>query len=280
MCLRPYVRHVNDGSPLGVDKYYKCGQCYECIVSRSQDWSTRLYFESLQHKYSLFITLTYNDEHLPRDIDIDGIHGNLRVTDLQAFFNRLRYYYSHLRYFGAGEYGDRGNRAHYHAVVFIDSDFSKFPSHVRHCWPNGFCQVKLMSDLKNFRYLTDYLGKQLWKQLPKEYKPFNVMSRRPGLGSIDEATFYKFLDYDKNGIPMFRIGPKLRTIPKYYLLQFGFSPELYFEDIKEKNPDEKVSRLLRTNDFETFHKAVHREVQEGINKERIYYKRLKSCGIL
>lgn len=279
MCLRPYVRHVNDGSPLGVDKYFKCGQCYECIVSRSQDWATRLYFESLHHKYSLFITLTYNESNLPRDVDIDGIHGNLRVSDLQGFFNRLRYYYPHLRYFGAGEYGDLGNRAHYHAVVFIDQHYSDFPNKVRKCWPFGFCQVKLMTDLHNFRYLTDYLGKQLWSKLPKQYRPFNVMSRRPGIGSIDESTFYKFLDYDSNGIPMFRIGPKLRTIPKYYLLQFGLSPEIYFEEIKEKNPDEIFERLSRTNDFEAFHKAVHAEISEASNKERIYFKRLSKSGI-
>ena len=76
---------------------------------------------------SIFLTLTYNDEHLP-------IHGSLVKEDIQKFFKRLWWKIDteKLRYYVVGEYGTTCpyheiencpkcgplQRPHYHAIVF------------------------------------------------------------------------------------------------------------------------------------------------------------------
>lgn len=63
------------------------------------------------HAENCFITLTYDNAHLPPD-------GGLRYEDLQKFWKRLRYELGEVRYYAVGEYGDKTQRPHYHACVF------------------------------------------------------------------------------------------------------------------------------------------------------------------
>lgn len=63
------------------------------------------------HDRSCFLTLTYDDNHLPR-------FGQLVKSDLQDFFKRLRYYAGPFRYVACGEYGELKRRPHFHAAIF------------------------------------------------------------------------------------------------------------------------------------------------------------------
>ena len=72
--------------------------------------------ESFCHDESLFITLTYDSEHLP-------FPGSLDPAHLRNFLKRLRFHFDksfggRLRFFGVGEYGDKSWRPHYHAILF------------------------------------------------------------------------------------------------------------------------------------------------------------------
>lgn len=98
-----------------------CGRCIGCRLEYSRQWAVRCMHEAQMHEANSFITLTYNNEHLPED---QSIHKE----ELQKFFKRLRKNlhtkYSKLklptpeiRYFACGEYGEKG-RAHYHAIIF------------------------------------------------------------------------------------------------------------------------------------------------------------------
>lgn len=71
----------------------------------------RCVLEARLHDRNSFITLTYNDEHLPKDKSLDKTH-------LQKFFKRLRKQKGRFKYYACGEYGDRTQRAHYHACLF------------------------------------------------------------------------------------------------------------------------------------------------------------------
>lgn len=95
-----------------------CGKCLGCRVTQAQVWATRIMHESQSHAESQFVTLTYNPEHAPRDVS---------TADLRNFLKRLRAAASRahpfvrgnkLRYFAAGEYGDRTGRPHYHVCLF------------------------------------------------------------------------------------------------------------------------------------------------------------------
>jgi len=90
-----------------------CGRCPGCLLSQSRVLAIRAYHESTLHKQNSFLTLTYDDEHLPPD-------GKVSVETMQLFWKRLRKRKDvpKIRYLCCGEYGDRTGRPHYHALVF------------------------------------------------------------------------------------------------------------------------------------------------------------------
>ena len=42
-----------------------CGQCIGCRLDRSRAWADRCLLEASQYPHNCFLTLTYDDEHLP-----------------------------------------------------------------------------------------------------------------------------------------------------------------------------------------------------------------------
>lgn len=64
------------------------------------------------HDFSVFVTLTYDDDHLPAD-------GSVHKRVLSDFIRRTRRSLSFpIRFFGVGEYGELSFRPHYHALLF------------------------------------------------------------------------------------------------------------------------------------------------------------------
>jgi len=89
-----------------------CGQCILCRLEHARQWAVRITHEAQRHKESSFITLTYDDKHMPE-------HGSLDYKrDMQPFWKRLRKAYGKIAYYAVGEYGDNTQRPHYHACVF------------------------------------------------------------------------------------------------------------------------------------------------------------------
>ncbi len=60
-----------------------CGQCVACRLNHSRQWATRMVHEAYMHEHNSFITLTYDNEHLPED-------GSLVRKHLTDFFKRFR----------------------------------------------------------------------------------------------------------------------------------------------------------------------------------------------
>lgn len=100
-----------------------CGKCIGCRQARATQWAVRCKHEAAQWRHNTFITLTYDDDNAPKE-------GHLEPEELQRFFKRLRKHaYStgssidsdrsgNIRYFACGEYGDKTDRPHYHALLF------------------------------------------------------------------------------------------------------------------------------------------------------------------
>lgn len=100
-----------------------CGKCIGCRTARATQWAQRCAHEAKMYPHNTFITLTYDDAHLPNE-------GHLDAAELQKFVKRLRQrrardpralagdHNRSLRYFACGEYGERGGRPHYHAILF------------------------------------------------------------------------------------------------------------------------------------------------------------------
>lgn len=90
-----------------------CGQCIGCRLERARQWSVRMMHEASLHESNCFVTLTYDDEHVPRD-------GSLVKRHFQLFMKRLRAKFmpDRISFFHCGEYGDDNGRPHYHAILF------------------------------------------------------------------------------------------------------------------------------------------------------------------
>lgn len=88
-----------------------CGTCILCRQETARQWGVRITHEASLYEESCFMTLTYDDEHIPE-------WGSLRYEDLVKFWKRLRKAHGPMRYYAVGEYGDESLRPHYHACLF------------------------------------------------------------------------------------------------------------------------------------------------------------------
>lgn len=181
----------------------RCGQCVGCRLERSRQWATRCLHEASLHQRNCFITLTYDDEHLPSNY---GLH----YPDFQLFLKRVRARLrARVRYYMAGEYGSDFTRPHYHALLFgIDftdkQTFSKSQTGsqlyrsatLESLWQLGYssigdcnfesaayvaryCMKKITGDLARGHYsLVDQATGELIERSPE----FNHMSLKPGIG--------------------------------------------------------------------------------------------------
>lgn len=166
-----------------------CGQCINCRMNKARQWSIRIMHEAKKYRQSAFVTLTYDDDHCPKD-------GSLNKKHLQDFFKRFRFNHKkQVRYFACGEYGDRSFRPHYH-VAFFNVGFSDFKNLKSskggfmarsNEWPFGFVHVGDLT-IDSANYVAGYVLKkqtgknsQIYEDLGVE-PPFCVMSRRPGIG--------------------------------------------------------------------------------------------------
>ena len=109
-----------------------CGKCIQCRLEYAKSWAARCMLEMEKYDKNSFITLTYDDDSVPRSWieHTDNYTGevfktrsgdllSLNKKNLQDFFKRLRSHTSEpVRYFACGEYGESTFRPHYHFISF------------------------------------------------------------------------------------------------------------------------------------------------------------------
>ena len=94
--------------------YVPCGKCEDCLKKKQSDWISRLLVETQVSFSSFFITLTYDENHLPYP---EGVNKK----DVQLFFKRFRKLFNKtekFKYFLVSEYGAISSRPHYHFLLF------------------------------------------------------------------------------------------------------------------------------------------------------------------
>lgn len=198
------------------DKYHTvgirlpCGQCIGCRLERSRQWATRLVHEAQCHSESMFLTLTYDDEHLPRG-------GTLVPRHFQLFMKRLRKavqseedvfgrsvgrvgFRRGVRFFHCGEYGDRSGRPHYHALIFGFEFADKCrkgerggrPVYVSalagSLWTFGIHEFSSGVQFESAAYVARYVVKKVTGDRSEAHyggrvPEYTTMSRNPGIGA-------------------------------------------------------------------------------------------------
>jgi len=235
-----------------------CNRCTGCRIDKARDWAVRCKHESQMHKANAFITLTYNDEHLPETYSADK-------RPFQLFMKKLRKALEPktVRFFGCGEYGDQNGRPHFHALIFghqfadlkyhsknDQGDISHTSEELSDIWTEGLATTGEVT-FKSAGYCARYVLKKItgddervdnhyWRLNPLNQKYHRVatewatQSLKPGLGSTwfekykSDVFPADFVVIDGNKLPV---------------------PDFYLQKLPEEERDAiKLTRTIKSRD--------------------------------
>lgn len=221
MCIAPQKIKVKDSLVPLYGRYMDvaCGKCPECLSIRRREWAMRIGHEQRYNDSTWFVTLTYDEDHLPI---FKGL-PTLCKEDVQKFLKRYRNEFrsGSVRYYFAGEYGDHGSRPHYHGIIFHKDTltFKEIDDAIKKTWTSGIYTVTVCNDARAM-YTTKYMNKNIYtgEQLPEGVlPPFNLMSRNPGLGEqfCENSANKQFYNNLKKSI-IYETNGAIRKMPRYY----------------------------------------------------------------
>lgn len=249
-CFHPWLRSQAD--------YFRlpCGQCIGCRLERSRQWAVRIMHEASLYDANCFITLTYDDAHLPAD-------GSLDRRAFPLFMRRLRKTGVKARYYHCGEYGEQG-RPHYHGCIFGYN----FPDRVQwttrnslrvdrsatleRLWSMGISEIGSLT-FESAAYVARYVTKKITGakaashyervdpcsgELIQLEPEFGTMSNRPGIGAGWIDKFHAEVFPSDEVIVR---GHAARP-PRYYQDRRAKADPLQIEAVQEQRCDQRVFR--------------------------------------
>ncbi len=222
-----------------------------------------------------FLTLTYDDEHLP--VTPTGRPTTCK-KDVQDFFKRLRKELGdvRLRYYLVSEYGPKTFRPHYHGIFFIHRDFSgSVDSCLRFSlsdtftlreaddlfakvWHNGFTCTEAVTPA-TINYVTKYVitRRGEFDEFDDRERPFSLSSRRPGIGAGYIDRMQKWHSEHPDGFYATELGGTKVALPRYYV-------EKLYTDAQRRAHSLQVQEALK-----------EKPVRENFDYEQAYTQRFR-----
>lgn len=258
-----------------------CGRCTGCRLERSRQWAMRIMHESQMHDDNCFVTLTFNDENLPK-------YG-LDHSIFQRFMKRLRKSLEpkKIRFYMCGEYGEQFGRPHFHFCLFghdfkDKKPFQKSPSgfqiyvskQLDDLWGFGYTSIGDLT-FESAAYVARYVMKKVTGDLAGSHyervdlttgeiyqlKPeYNCMSRGQGIGL---AWYEKYKDDVYNNDYVIIRGQKCKP-PRYYDNKFKKSYPVEFDLIQYER--EKRARTKYEDNTEERLKVKEEVLNSRLNK--------------
>jgi len=239
-----------------------------CRVSRTREWTVRLVHELDSWDRSSFVTLTYDDDHLP-------LYSTLRKEHLQLFLKRLRKNLRgrRIKYYAAGEYGEKGGRPHYHLILFGVGygDVNILES----SWTLGLSHVGTVTH-DSIQYVAGYIQKKLSGPAAESYgrrdPPFQLQSQGLGLEFVTENAENIIQRLD---ITMFG---KHVGIPRYYKKKLGIDRDMLADKAiaRESETLERLADKGITSENSVALRLSEERIQHDLNvKGRLALKESK-----
>lgn len=213
-CISPFTKKDNKNGMAT----FPCGVCVNCLKRRASGWSFRLTRHWRDQQRSLFVTLTYDTSSVPiTNRGFKTLHKK-HPTD---FFKRLRDYasrnpeYKHLKisYYLCGEYGKKGVRPHYHAIIF-NADHRD----IEKAWRFGSIHIGNVTEA-SIGYTLKYMYKERIIPVHRNddrVPEFSRMSKGIGKNYLTEAMKnYHLTDYRNRMFITLPGGNKI-AMPRYY----------------------------------------------------------------
>jgi len=240
----------------------------------------RCVHEASLHEDNIFITLTYDNEHLP---------NSLEYTDFQLFMKRLRVHTERhtdrpagIRFYMCGEYGEQFGRPHFHAIMFnydlddkklwrIERDNPLYTSEIlTGLWGKGHTSIGSVT-FQSAAYVARYIMKKVTGDAADDHytfidegtgevierKPeFTNMSRKPGIGAD------WFAKYSSDVFPddFVVLNGKKVTPPRFYTSRYEL---LYPDEVAKIKLARKKRSKKRAHDSTPARLKVREEVLQS-----------------
>lgn len=216
----------------GIGFKVPCGQCIECRLEDARQWAVRGVHESKMHDFNVFVTLTYDDENMPKG-------KTLVRRDVQLFMKRLRKKKgAGVRVLGCGEYSPSMWRPHYHLILFqcefFDKKFYKMGDNgeklftsdeLFDLWPYGMHAIGEVT-FDSVAYCCGYVTKKITGEKAETHylryddegraymlqPEFRIASRKPGIGYL----WYKKFGSEAYAFDNVVLNGKLMRPPRFY----------------------------------------------------------------
>lgn len=228
------------------------------------------------HQDNAFLTLTFDDDHLPPDRSIS-------VRDIQLFMKKIRNTHGKgIRYFACGEYGEPtaisdGNlgRPHYHLLVFGLDFEDKYPWEKRRgnllyrsesleqSWPYGFSTIGSLTT-QSAGYVARYILKKITGEVADDHyvwrdpeddetfwrhPEFVTMSRGrrkngEGLGGIGDPWLQEYAYTDAWNHDFVVLDNRKYPVPRYYQKRLKEEGEELFARNRGKRKRRALARKL------------------------------------
>lgn len=285
-----------------------CGRCIGCRLDKSREWATRLQCEALDYPEhaNWFVTLTYAQPDDTLDLPSYGRYASvnsdgaltLNTQHPTDWLKRLREHHSRkvtydydpptyydsrtgmkrplgIRYFLAGEYGDRTMRPHYHAIMLncplpdvrqIGRNKLGMPLYtsdlLSETWGYGHVTIGRMT-WQTAAYVARYTLKKANGQTDEQYEQLGLtpeytrMSRMPGIGHeyllrhsndiyTDDEVVLPAISKDK---------PNVQRPPKYF--------DRVFQEIDPKTVAKVKSRRAEVAQIMQAEKLANTDLDEA-----------------
>lgn len=162
-CLHPLPAWKLDSGNISLDRRDRagsretlqlpCGGCLGCRQSRAREWAVRCSLEQQDHREMCVTTLTYEQKYKP---------PTLKKNHLQGWLKRLRsrVHPTKVRFFASGEYGEKNERPHFHAILYgLSADHRA----IQAAWPFGHAHNDELSP-EAIAYVAGYTAKKIgWR---------------------------------------------------------------------------------------------------------------------
>lgn len=242
---------------------FDCRKCLPCRLNQAREKAVRCYHEAKMHEENIFLTLTYDNEHLesPR----------LIYPHFQTFMKDLRYQISltsdkKISCMVTGEYGDKNKRPHWHALIFnyrpadskhkytSDRGDQVFNSQtLGDIWGRGASEFGSLT-LDSANYVARYAAKKLnhGNDQDHDFHPIHKTSSKNAIGrSWIEKYWKNTFELGYINLPN---GSKT-NIPRYYvdwLKKHHFEEWCYYVTYTRQKIADQAEKRARLEEMEYF----------------------------
>lgn len=272
---------------------YPCRKCIPCLLRRQKAWVSRLVEELRNHPYNYFVTLTYDDAHVPVDENGEMCFDKQHLIKLNRDM-RKRFQQGKLRnpvedillgspeflelpkdvkyqYYITTEYGPTTFRPHAHGVWYgLPESRALVEVLFRTLWPYGFVSVFPATE-GAAGYISKYLvsdgvGKDSYHG--NGMPPFALMSKGLGLSYVERMAEWHRADA-RRMYTQFH-GSK-GTMDRY------LKHKIYDDSVLEIYTDKMSRQHQKLREKYAYFQSDHPDLYRQLIAERTkYYDDLKS----